>query len=111
VPERCAEKETQLVAFLPTPPHHGSMAFDRESLQALKNIIEDVDLIPETSSDLPKNRTGRSRELLNAALKLTDHLLKNSCTNAAAILGRKGGSTAARKLCPEHMIPPYAVAI
>jgi hypothetical protein len=78
------------------------MASDRASLQALKNIIEDVDLILENTPSLPQNRTGRSRELLSAALKLTDDMLKNSRSNAALILGRKGGSTTARKLTTEH---------
>lgn len=78
------------------------MASDRASVQALKNIISEVDLILETTPDLPQNRTGRSRELLRAALAITDDMLKNSRANAAAILGSKGGSTTARKLGSEH---------
>lgn len=51
------------------------MPLDRDSLSALKNIIEEVDLILETTPDLPQNRTGRSRELLATALAITGDLL------------------------------------
>ena len=53
------------------------MPSDRASLQALKNIIAEVDLILETTPDLPQNRTGRSRELLGdlaTALNASSHL-------------------------------------
>jgi hypothetical protein len=33
------------------------MPFDRSSLQALRNLIADTDLILETTPDLPQNRT------------------------------------------------------
>ena len=36
------------------------MALDRAPLEALKNISSEVDLIPETTPDLPENRTGTS---------------------------------------------------
>ena len=72
------------------------MPLDRDSLGALKNIIEEVDLILETTPDLPQNRTRRSRELLRAALALTDDLLSHQETSAA-VLGRKGGSVTAKR--------------
>ncbi len=77
------------------------MPSDRSSLKALKNIICEVDLILETTP-LPENRTARSRELLRAALALTDDLLKQDRMTPAAIMGHKGGSATARKLGSEH---------
>jgi hypothetical protein len=76
------------------------MPSDRASLQALKNIIVEVDLILETTPDLPQNRTGRSRELLLAALALTDDLISENSKadkSHAAALGRKGGSRIAER--------------
>ena len=78
------------------------MASDRSSLQALRNLISDTDLILETTPALPQNRTAVCRENLRAALALADDLLKHSRANAASVLGHKGGSTTARKLGPEH---------
>jgi len=77
------------------------MPSDRSSLKALKNLISEVDLILETTP-LPQNRTARSRELLGAALALTDDLLKQDRMNPAAIMGHRGGSATARKLGSEH---------
>jgi len=78
------------------------MASDRASLVALRELIADTDLTLETTPDLPQNRTAHCRENLRAALALADDLLKSSRTNAASILGRKGGSTTARKLGVDH---------
>ena len=78
------------------------MASDRSSLQALKNLIAEADLILETTPPLPENRTGAARESLRAALALADDLLKNSRANAATVLGHKGGSTTAKRLGAEH---------
>jgi len=79
------------------------MAIDRSSLQALKNLIAEADLILETTPPLPENRTAAARENLRAALALADDMLKASPKmTAAAILGHKGGSTTARKLGAEH---------
>jgi hypothetical protein len=79
------------------------MAIDRSSLQALKNLIAEADLILETTPPLPENRTAAARENLRAALALADDILKASPKmTAAAILGHKGGSTTARKLGAEH---------
>jgi hypothetical protein len=78
------------------------MASDRASLVTLRELIADTDLTLETIPDLPQNRTAHCRENLRAALALADDLLKQSRTSAAAILGRKGGSTTARKLGADH---------
>ena len=72
------------------------MASSRTELQALKNLISEVDLILETTP-LPENRTARSRELLSAALSLTDDLLSQDRMKPAAILGKKGGTTTAKR--------------
>lgn len=78
------------------------MASDRRSLQALRNLIFETDLILETSPPLPQNRTAPCRENLRAALALADDLLKQSKMTAAAVMGSKGGSSTARKLGAEH---------
>jgi hypothetical protein len=77
---------------------------DRASLAALRELIADTDLTLETTPDLPQNRTAHCRENLRAALALAEDLLKQSRsrTNAAAILGHKGGSSTARKLGADH---------
>ena len=75
------------------------MPSDRASIQTLKRLISEVDLILETTTPLPENRTARSRELLRAALALTDDLLATSKPgkSAAAILGSKGGNAIAKR--------------
>ncbi len=81
------------------------MPLDRESLGALKNIIEEVDLILETTPDLPQNRTGRSRELLRTALAITDDLIVESANtekSQAASFGSMGGAATAKKFGSEH---------
>jgi len=78
------------------------MASDRSSLEALRNLILQADLILETTPPLPQNRTAACRENLRAAVAIADDMLKHSRMNAAAVLGSKGGSTTARKLGPEH---------
>jgi hypothetical protein len=80
------------------------MPSDRSSLQALKRLISEVDLLLETTTPLPENRTARSRELLGAALALTDDLLATAKPgkSAAAILGSKGGNATAKKLGSDH---------
>ena len=77
------------------------MASNRTELRSLKNLLIQADRILETTPALPQNRTAACRELLQAALALTDDLLKQPITTAA-IMGRKGGSTTARKHGPEH---------
>ena len=64
------------------------MPSDRSSLQALKRLISEVDLILATTVPLPENRTARSRELLRAALALSHDLLalSSAAKSPAAIL-------------------------
>lgn len=78
------------------------MASDRSSLQALKNLISQADLILETAPPMPENRTGAAREALRAALALTDDLLSQAKLTPAAIMGSKGGSATANRLGSEH---------
>jgi hypothetical protein len=78
------------------------MPFDRASLKTLRELIADTDLTLETVPELPQNRTAHCRENLRAALALTDDLLKQSRTTAAAVLGKKGGSATSRKLGADH---------
>jgi hypothetical protein len=72
------------------------MPSNRRELTALKNILSETDLVLSTT-DLPQQRTTRCRELLRAALAITDDLLAQAKLPAAAILGRKGGSVTAEK--------------
>lgn len=76
---------------------------NRASIEALKNLISETDLILSTTIPLPENRTERCRELLASALALADDIAKNRRgAKAAAILGSKGGSTTSRRHGPEH---------
>src|ERR1035437_3262162 len=78
------------------------MPSDRASLQALKNLLTETDLLISTTEPLPENRTPRTLELLRAALALTDDLLKQTGKPAAAIMGHKGGSSTLAKLGSDH---------
>jgi hypothetical protein len=73
----------------------------KQELTALKNLLEQADHILATTPPLPENRTAPCRELLAAALAITGDLLKQTAT-PAALMGRKGGSTTARRHGPEH---------
>ena len=72
------------------------MATQRTELRTLKSLLSETDLILSTT-ELPENRTARSRELLRAALALTDDLLGQPKLPAAAVLGHKGGSQTAKR--------------
>jgi hypothetical protein len=78
------------------------MPSDRSSIQALKNLISEIDLVISTTAPLPENRTPRCRELLRSALALTDDLLSQTKMTPAAIMGHKGGSSTMAKLGSEH---------
>ena len=78
------------------------MPSDRASVQALKNLLTETDLILSTTVPLPENRTPRCRELLRAALALTDDLLKQQRKTPGELLGHMGGSATAAKLGSEH---------
>jgi hypothetical protein len=72
------------------------------SIEALKNLISETDLILSTTTPLPENRTPRCRELLAAALALADDLKNQGRTKPAAILGHKGGSATSERHGTEH---------
>ena len=55
-----------------------NMPTDRDSIQALKNIIEQIELLISTTVELPENRTPRCLELLKSANALIDDLLAQS---------------------------------
>lgn len=78
------------------------MPTDRSSLLALRDLIADTDLTLETIPDLPQNRTAHCRENLRAALALADDLHRQQRMTPGAVLGRKGGSTTARKFGADH---------
>ena len=72
------------------------MASTRVELATLKRLLTEADLVLSTAN-LPENRTARCRELLGAAMALTDDLLGQAKMPAAAVLGRKGGSETAKR--------------
>jgi hypothetical protein len=72
------------------------MADNRIELLSLKKLLSETEIILSTT-DLPENRTARCRELLAAAIALTDDLLAHSKQSAATTLGRKGGSVTAKR--------------
>jgi hypothetical protein len=47
---------------------------DQASIEALKNILAQLQLLISTSTPLPENRTARCLELLRAATALADDL-------------------------------------
>jgi hypothetical protein len=51
---------------------------DHESLDALRRILEQVELLISATTPLPENRTARSLELLKAAVLLVDDLSKQA---------------------------------
>ena len=75
---------------------------NRASIEALKNLLTETDLILSTTDPLPENRTPRCRELLSAALALADDLLKQGTVSPAVTLGHKGGTSTARRHGSEH---------
>jgi hypothetical protein len=78
------------------------MPTDRSSLQALKNLISETDLLISTTQPLPENRTPRCRELLRAALALVDDLANQAKMPAASAMGHIGGSATALKYGSDH---------
>ena len=75
---------------------------NRQSLEALKNMLAETDLILSTTTPLPENRTARCRELLGDALALADDLLKQGQVSGAVAMGHKGGSTTAKRHGADH---------
>jgi hypothetical protein len=60
---------------------------DRNDVRALRNMIEEARIILNTTT-LPKGRTDRARELLDASVKLADGMI---ATPTAAMLARRRG--------------------
>jgi hypothetical protein len=75
---------------------------NQASIEALKSLISETDLILSTTTPLPENRTARCRELLSAALALADDLLTQQPVKPAAVLGHKGGSATSKRHGIEH---------
>jgi hypothetical protein len=81
------------------------MPVDKASLQALKNILTEIDLLVSTSPQpMPQNRTPRCLELTHAALALTDDIMKQARARIApaVVLGHKGGSATSQRHGVEH---------
>lgn len=70
-------------------------------LHTLRNLISEVDLILSTA-ELPQGRAKRSRELLKAAIALTEDFIEQASLSPAAVMGHKGGSTTAKRFGPDH---------
>ena len=72
-------------------------------LHTLRNLIAETDLILSTTT-LPEGRATRCRELLGAALALTEDFINQAklTPTPAAVLGHKGGSATAKKHGSEH---------
>jgi len=66
-------------------------------LHTLRNLIAEADLILSTTT-LPEGRTPRCREMLRAALALTEDFISQAKLTPAAVLGHKGGSGGSRQL-------------
>lgn len=54
-----------------------AMSPDRASIEALKNMIAEVELLISTTTPLPENRTARCIELLRAAAALANDLKRD----------------------------------
>ena len=96
----CVDEQQLTLASGPDPLHHRSMPVDRDSLQAVKNLISQAELALGTKPlSIPA-----SRENLRAASAITDDLIKQaeSKTSPAATLGHKGGSVTSQRYGPEH---------
>ena len=102
VAERCVDAKTANDCFRSVRPYREVVPPNRTELNALKYLISQADLMLSTTDPLPENRTPACRELLRAALALTDDLLKQARMPAAAALGHKGGSTTAQRHGTEH---------
>ncbi len=73
------------------------MASNKTELRSLQKLLRQTDQVLATTPPLPENRSARCRELLAAALAITDDLLAQTKLPAAAVLGAKGGSVTAQR--------------
>jgi hypothetical protein len=104
VSEKCVEAHEKPLASPTSKPYPENMKAESNhaSIEALENILSEIDLILCTTTPLPENRTPRCRELINAALAITSDLLKQGAESPAVALGHKGGSTTAERHGKEH---------
>ena len=72
------------------------MASERTELKALRNLISEAELVIATA-ELPQGRGTRALELLRSALALTDDLIGQTKLAPAALMGRKGGASIAKR--------------
>ena len=75
---------------------------DGDSIECLKNMLSEVDLLLSTTEPLPQNRTARCRELLATSLALADDIGKQMEMSSPTAAGHKGGSTTAKRYGKEH---------
>jgi hypothetical protein len=73
------------------------MATNRGDLRTLKRLISDTDLILSTTVPLPENRTARCRELLKAAMAMTDDLIAHARLPEEEERARNGGLVIAQR--------------
>jgi len=73
------------------------MATNRGDLRTLKRLMSDTDLISSTTVALPENRTARCRELLKAAMAMTDDLIAHARLPEEEERARKGGLVIAQR--------------
>jgi hypothetical protein len=100
----CVEAFQKTLASACRPFYVGSMRNEssRASIEALKNMLSEVDLILSTTDPLPENRTARCRELLDSSIALADDLAYQGREKPAVALGHKGGSATSRLRGTEH---------
>jgi len=70
---------------------------DRNSVEALKNILEEIELLISTAEPLSQNRTPACLDLIRTASALADDIAKQEHLTPAAVMGHKGGSTTAQR--------------
>jgi hypothetical protein len=73
------------------------MASNRGDPRTLKRLLSDTDLILSTTVALPENRTTRCRELLKAAIAMTDDLIAHARLPEDEERARKGGLVIAQR--------------
>ena len=78
---------------------HGNDSSARRDLRALKNLIDQADLVLATISN-PHPSIASARESLNAALALSKDLadrFSDPVSSAATLMGARGGSKTAER--------------
>ena len=73
------------------------MTSNRADLRTLKRFLCDTDLTLSTTVALPENRTARCRELLKAAIAMTDDLIAHARLPEEEERARKGGLVIAQR--------------